>query len=148
MENNEYIVFELLSDPLNYSEMSNKPKINGVELNGELTAADLELLSSRLDDYRTVDPNQLAEQNYLVVLVDGAPVKVPVKQVMSSKIKTVSELDPDVPIDSYQFVEIGIGGSGGSGGSGCDITGTFKTVDELDLDAKADSYQFVKMKKE
>lgn len=100
-------VFSLL--PSDYRGLINLPTINGAEVTGDMVAKELSLLSSRVDDYNEheleTDEN---EGKYFVLVGDNEEVaKVPAKTVAKtlSLIKTTDEIDEDMDIGAYRFVE-------------------------------------------
>lgn len=99
-------VFSLL--PSDYRGLINLPTINGAEVTGDMTAKELSLLSSKVEDYNEhelgTDEN---DGKYFVLVGDGEEVaKVPAKTVAKtlSLIKTTDEID-DMDIGAYRFVE-------------------------------------------
>lgn len=100
-------VFSLL--PSDYRGLINLPTINGTEVTGDMVAKELSLLSSRVDDYNEheleTDEN---EGKYFVLVGENEEVaKVPAKTVAKtlSLIKTTDEIDEDMDVGSYRFVE-------------------------------------------
>lgn len=100
--------------PNDYTVLENLPAINGVTLIGNIKAKDVELLSSRGDDYETVSLLDNKEsEGYLIVLGAEKVTKVKLSDVLSQAgglshgegFKTVDVFNPDAPIGTYQFVE-------------------------------------------
>lgn len=95
--------------PNDYNELENIPKINGVDLKGDMTSHSLSLLSSKQDDYETVSLLDAGKENrYVVVIGDGDPKKIPMLDFTAqiAGFTTVDELNPDVAIGAYQFVAV------------------------------------------
>ena len=93
--------------PNDYNELKNIPKINGVDLKGDMTSHSLSLLSSKQDDYETVSLLDAGKENrYVVVIGDGDPKKIAMLDFTAqiAGFTTVDELNPDVAIGAYQFV--------------------------------------------
>ena len=61
-----------------YADLDNKPRINGVELVGDLSFGDLKLLSSLLANYEAATISEEAEGGYILVLDDNGEKKIPV----------------------------------------------------------------------
>lgn len=95
--------------PNDYNELDNLPKINGVELKGEMTSHSLSLLSSKPEIYETVSLLDAGKESRFVVVVgDGEPKKIPMIDFTAqiTGFTTVDELNPDVAIGAYQFVAV------------------------------------------
>ncbi len=100
-------VFSLL--PSDYRGLINLPTINGTEVTGDMSAKELSLLSSKVEDYNEhelgADEN---EGKYFVLVGDGEEVaRVPAKAVAKtlSLIKTADTLDEDMDVGAFRFVE-------------------------------------------
>ena len=93
-----------------YSELENKPAINGVELTKNSTAKQLSILHNKQSDYGLNTLRNAAKENlYVPVIGDSDPSKVPVGEfVEESKVKVVNNLDGvDVSDGSLIFLRIG-----------------------------------------
>ena len=79
----------------NYIRLTNKPKINGIELNGNKTSAQLNLLSNQIGEYEEIDLATAGNNSFMLVFPQtGAPSKVRVwelKSGMFSSSETVTE---------------------------------------------------------
>ncbi len=87
-----------------YEKLKNHPKINGVELIGNVGAIDLKLLPLNAEEYEEQSIGDARRDGvYLVTLSnDGAKkVKLPVEL----GFKTVGEIDHASEVGAYQFVE-------------------------------------------
>lgn len=104
--------------PNDYSVMENLPKINGVTLLGEMTSKQLNLLSSKADDYETKTVEDVKEK-YIMVLGEAGEEaqKVKVSDFLSqasggdggstetSGFATTSSIDEETAVGTYLFVE-------------------------------------------
>ena len=89
----------------NYLRLSNKPSINGVELSGNLTSNDLNLLSNDKDSYTQIDLESAEKTDFLLVLgQEGTPKKLKLGEITSRAIQTVSILPDNLPVGSYVFL--------------------------------------------
>lgn len=95
--------------PSDYRNLINLPTINGTEVSGDLTAKELSLLSSKVEDYDEHNLGSTEDEGKYFVLVgeDQATAKVPAEMVAKtlSIIKTTEEIDEDMDAGSYRFVE-------------------------------------------
>lgn len=97
--------------PNDYSSLQNKPSIDGIVLNGEVSSQSLNLLSSNKETYETIDISTIKveeRQNFeVVVLGADKPMKLGIDKLLKGKenFTTVTEIDKDRAIGSYQFVE-------------------------------------------
>lgn len=95
--------------PSDYRKLINLPTLNGIEISGDLTSKDLSILPSAPNEYE--DHNlggEGDEGKYFVLVGDDETVgKVPAKTIARtlSLIKTTEEIDADMDIGSYRFVE-------------------------------------------
>lgn len=88
----------------NYPDMSALPKINGVTLLGDKSAAALSLLSARAEDYMTVDMASVRDTHYVLAL-GRENGKVKLSALMGTRITTVSEIPTDMDVGDYIFLE-------------------------------------------
>ena len=95
--------------PSDYRGLINLPTLNGVEVSGDLTSKDLSILPSAANEY---DEHNIGEGNdegkyFVLVGDDETTAKVPAKTIAKtlSLIKTTEELDENMDVGSYRFVE-------------------------------------------
>ena len=95
--------------PNDYSQMENLPKINGVTLLGDKSANELGILSIKPKDYETVNLSQAAQRGGFLIIVgkDQEPMKLSVEKITKRGLGffTNDEVDPDVKVGVYQFVQ-------------------------------------------
>lgn len=95
--------------PSDYRGLINLPTVNGVEVSGDLTSKDLSILSSQADNYDELDLSTGNNEGKYFVLVgsDETTAKVPAQTIAKtlSILKTTEELDEDMDVGSYRFVE-------------------------------------------
>lgn len=95
--------------PSDYRNLINLPTINGTEVSGDLAAKELSLLSSKVEDYDDHNLGGTEDEGKYFVLVgaDQAMAKVPAETVAKtlSIIKTTEEIDKDMDVGAYRFVE-------------------------------------------
>nr|DAX76773.1 MAG TPA: hypothetical protein [Caudoviricetes sp.] len=92
----------------NYDRMTNKPKINGIELNGNKTSKELNLLSRQEKNYTEIKAGAEANDSFLVVLSqDGLANKIKLGEVTRGKFITVKKLPTDLEPGDYAFLLIG-----------------------------------------
>lgn len=102
--------------PNDYKVLENIPTINGVSLIGDMDSKTLGLLSLRVDDYETISllNGKPEDGKYVLVLGESDVVKVPLVEFATAStdpqgggsFTTTETVDPDIPVGSYQFVEI------------------------------------------
>lgn len=95
--------------PTDYVNITNKPTINGVTLEGEMTGKSLSLLSSDEAEHETVSLIESQKKDrYFVAIGQGKSYKVPVDDVVEqSKLAEVTDqLDKNAPVGTFQFVKI------------------------------------------
>lgn len=88
----------------NYPDLQNLPKINGVTLIGDKSAAELSLLSSKASDYPTMRREAAKDTHYVPILgeVNG---KIRLSDIAGTKLSTVSEIPLDMAVGDYIFLE-------------------------------------------
>ena len=88
----------------NYPDLQNLPKINGVTLVGDKSAAALSLLSSKASDYPTMRREAAKDTHYVPILgeVNG---KIRLSDIAGPKLSTVSEIPLDMAVGDYIFLE-------------------------------------------
>ena len=89
----------------NYLRLTNKPSINGVELIGDKSSADLNLLTNNQTDYEPVHLNSADRADFLLVLgQSGSPKKLQLGELTSRTMQTLSEIPEDLEVGSYVFL--------------------------------------------
>lgn len=91
----------------NYPTLTNLPKINGVTLTGDKTAAELSLLSARAADYESSALSLVKDAYYVPVIGEGRARKVSLASIAHSKISTVNEIPTDMDVGDYIFLKKG-----------------------------------------
>lgn len=95
--------------PSDYRNLINLPTINGTEVSGDLSAKELSLLSSKVEDYNehNLGSDDNEGQYFVLIGADQAIAKVPAETVAKtlSLIKTTDEIDEHMDVGSYRFVE-------------------------------------------
>lgn len=85
--------------PKDYEYLKNKPKINSVELLGDLSYSDLKLLSSLLTNYEAATLSDEDEGGYILAMDENGEKKIPVsdflKLVASADTGKAVEIDED-----------------------------------------------------
>lgn len=97
--------------PTDYPGLNNLPSINGVTLIGDKAGSNLSLLSNVPSDYDTVSLLDAGKKETFVVVlgVDGEKAKkVPILDFTQSisGFTTNEEINPNVAVGAYQFVEV------------------------------------------
>lgn len=87
----------------NYLDLTNLPQINGITLSGNMTAKELYLLSSILDDYETATSSSL--DDFYSILLGSKIMKIPFSEIKGTKIRIVKEIPEDMSIGDYIFLE-------------------------------------------
>ena len=89
----------------NYLRLSNKPSINGVELTGDKTAEELNLLTSNQTEYEQIHLGSAESADFLLALgQDGQPKKLQLGELTSRTMQTLDEIPEDLEIGSYVFL--------------------------------------------
>ena len=89
----------------NYLRLSNKPSVNGVELVGNLTAEEMNLLSSNQTEYEEIKLESADRADFLLALgQDGQPKKLKLGELTSRTMQTLDEIPQDLEIGSYVFL--------------------------------------------
>lgn len=95
--------------PSDYRGLINLPTLNGVEISGDQTSKDLSILPSRVDEYEDLNLEEGSNEGKYFVLVgdDETTAKVPAETVAKtlSILKTTEELDENMDVGAYRFVE-------------------------------------------
>ena len=88
----------------NYLRLTNKPKINGFELNGDKKAEQLNLLSNQISEYEETDLATAGNNSYMLVFPqNGKPGKVRVGDVKAGTFTTTEQ----VTEETIETMEVG-----------------------------------------
>lgn len=90
-----------LSD--NYNRLTNKPTINGVTLQGNMTPAQLNLLDSRLSGYKEITLGADTRDSFLLALDQEEPAKIKIGELTKGTFSTVNDVTEDMQIGTYAF---------------------------------------------
>ena len=92
----------------NYDRMQNKPRINGIELKGNRTAKDLNLLSRQEKNYTEVTERTAQSGSFLLLLSENGQVnKLRLGETFKGKFYTVKKLPDNLEPGSYVILLIG-----------------------------------------
>lgn len=87
----------------NYNRLVNKPQINGVELSGNKTSQELNLLTNDIQDYTTLTLGTANPDSYVLLFPsEGQPSKITLGEVTSGKFTTANSVD-EVDVGNYLF---------------------------------------------
>jgi len=90
----------------NYNRLVNKPKINGVELSGDMSASELNLLTNNMQSYETLTLGEMPKPSYVIVVsAEGQPSKVALDEVTSGKFLTTDNVE-DIDVGNYLFKKV------------------------------------------
>ena len=90
----------------NYNRLVNKPKINGVELSGDMSASELNLLTNNMQSYETLTLGEMPKPSYIIVVsAEGQPSKVSLDEVTSGKFITTDNVE-DIDVGNYLFKKV------------------------------------------
>lgn len=90
----------------NYNRLVNKPKINGVELSGDMSASELNLLTNNMQSYETLTLGEMPKPSYVIVVsAEGQPSKVSLDEVTSGKFITTDNVE-DIDVGNYLFKKV------------------------------------------
>lgn len=108
-DRNEPIIIKKIISilPNDYVQLTNKPTINGITIEGDKTATELSLLSSNKEDYETVTLSEMQNKDrYLIGIGDDKTYKVSVDDVLeeTKNVSVTEELDTDAADGTIQFV--------------------------------------------
>jgi len=79
----------------NYQRLTNKPKINGIELNGDKTSSQLSILSNDMTQYEVL--SVLTNDSFVLVINStGDTKKYPLKQATTGRITGTSVASAEV----------------------------------------------------
>lgn len=88
----------------NYPDLQNLPKLAGVTLVGDKSAAELSLLSSKASDYPTMRLGAVRDTHYVPILGETNG-KIRLSDIGGTKLSTVSEIPADMAVGDYIFLE-------------------------------------------
>ena len=92
----------------NYDRMQNNPRINGIELKGNRTAKDLNLLSRQEKNYTEVTERTAQSGSFLLLLSENGQVnKLRLGETFKGKFYTVKKIPDNLEPGSYVFLLIG-----------------------------------------
>lgn len=93
-----------LSD--NYLRLTNKPKINGIELVGEMTAASLNIMSNDMDEYQEISLGAAVESGsfFLAISEQNEVGKIRLDKLTEGRFSTTDDIS-DVQVGNYIFKE-------------------------------------------
>ena len=90
----------------NYNRLVNKPQINGVELSGNMTSKELNLLANDMQSYETLTLGEMSKPSYVIVVsAEGQPSKVALDEVTSGKFITTDNVE-DIDVGNYLFKKV------------------------------------------
>ena len=90
----------------NYNRLTNKPRINGIELSGNMTGAELNLLTNDIGNYETVTLGAVKDSSFLLVIPEeGQPSKIALSDVTTGKFTTANSVD-EVDVGNYLFKKL------------------------------------------
>ena len=89
----------------NYLRLSNKPSINGVELSGNKTSTELNILSNNPNEYENVSMKSANKADFLI-LTNGnqTPKKMVLREISSHLTYTADEIPEDLEVGNYIFL--------------------------------------------
>lgn len=91
----------------NYSRLTNKPKINGVELIDNKVSEELGLLSSRAETYEEIEIAEFDKEAIVIVLTSKGAYKIPLAELRSGAFSTAQEPDLEkMKIGEFMFKKI------------------------------------------
>ena len=90
----------------NYNRLTNKPRINGIELCGDMTGTELNLLTNNIENYETVTLGAVKDGSFLLVIPEeGQPSRLALSEVTSGKFTTADNIDT-VDVGNYLFKKL------------------------------------------
>jgi len=88
-----------------YLRLNNKPSINSVELTGNKTAEELNLLSNDLQQYTQITLESADKADFFLLLgSDNQPKKMKIGELSSRTMQTVDKIPSNLEIGSYIFL--------------------------------------------
>ena len=93
-----------LSD--NYLRLTNKPKINGIELVGEMTATGLNLMSNNMAEYQEISLGAAVNSGsfFLAITPENEVGKIRLDKLTEGRFSTTDDIS-DVQVGNYIFKE-------------------------------------------
>ena len=89
----------------NYLRLTNKPSINGVELTGNKTSEELNLLSNNQSEYEQIELESAGDADFLLVLGnENQPKKMKISELSSRTMQTAETMPENLEIGSYIFL--------------------------------------------
>ena len=89
----------------NYLRLTNKPSINGVELTGNKTSEELNLLSNNQSEYEQIELESAGDADFLLVLgSENQPKKMKISELSSRTMQTAEKMPESLEIGSYIFL--------------------------------------------
>ncbi len=90
----------------NYNRLVNKPQINGIELSGDMTSKELNLLTNDIQEYETLTLGEAKKDSYVLLFPeDGQPNRITLGEVTSGKFSTATSVD-EVDVGNYLFKKL------------------------------------------
>ena len=90
----------------NYNRLVNKPQINGIELSGNMTSKELNLLTNEVQEYETLTLGEAKKDSFVLLFPeDGRPKKITLGEVTSGKFSTATSVD-EVDVGNYLFKKL------------------------------------------
>ena len=90
----------------NYLRLTNKPKINGIELVGEMTGASLSLLSNNMAEYQEISLGVAVNSGsfFLAISPENEVGKIRLDKLTEGRFSTTDDIS-DVQVGNYIFKE-------------------------------------------
>lgn len=90
----------------NYLRLTNKPKINGIELAGDMSSKSLNILSNNLSGYEEITIGAAVESGsfFLAITPENEVKKVELGKLTEGRFSTTTDIS-DVQVGNYIFKE-------------------------------------------
>ena len=99
------VISDKVTTATNYLRLTNKPSINSIELTGNKTAKELNLLSNNSNSYKQTTLKSVSNTDFLLLLNNlGETKKAKINEITSHFIETRDEIDDDLEIGNYIFL--------------------------------------------
>lgn len=99
------VISDKVTTATNYLRLTNKPSINSIELTGNKTAKELNLLSNNSDSYKQTALKSVSNTDFLLVLNNlGETKKAKINEITSHFVETRDEIADDLEIGNYIFL--------------------------------------------
>ena len=99
------VISDKVTIATNYLRLTNKPSINNIELTGNKTAKELNLLSNNSDSYKQTALKSVSNTDFLLVLNNlGETKKAKINEITSHFVETRDEIADDLEIGNYIFL--------------------------------------------